>query len=482
MTILARGKSQLLWLLISLSVITLIAACQNQRDSESKTSPSEITASQFADLTPATLVSTPMINDQTMTPVTDSKPTKIPTNQETTSQSIPQPFAYTYQRPDGNRLVEGKGSLPASSFIDIPLEGIPQWLVGTAFGKDSLWVVVLDNGQVQAFSISDGQVIPASVLPEMLINMPPILQATDEKAELIELPSNTKGYTHPVVYNSNEERAFIDSEKGLVFQNRDGLELNSLDIHPLPDGRILTDSNGRLLLLSNPTERYGHGVLGDATEAAGITLVETDPERRKILDITIPEPDVIEGIAPIWVDLTGDGEREIIVTQSNENEGAQIVIYTENGERIAASEPIGLGFRWRHQIAVAPFGPNGEVELVDVRTPHIGGVVEFFQLIEDELVIMGQVPGFTSHVIGTRNLDMAVAGDFDGDGRPVLLLPNQERSELGAIRRTDNGAEVAWIVPVDGRVSSNLSAVSLENGNLAVGVGREDGVLRIWHP
>jgi hypothetical protein len=90
--------------------------------------------------------------------------------------------------------------------------------------------------------------------------------------------------------------------------------------------------------------------------------------------------------------------------------------------------------------------------------------------------------GFTSHVIGTRNLDMGMAGDFDGDGRVEVLLPDQTRTELGGIRRVEGGAEVVWMIPVGGRVSTNLAAVELIDGSLAVGVGREDGVLRIWYP
>ena len=88
---------------------------------------------------------------------------------------------------------------------------------------------------------------------------------------------------------------------------------------------------------------------------------------------------VIEGIAPIWVDWNQDGEREIIVTLSDLANGAQVVVFNEQGKRIAEGPAIGQGYRWRHQIAVAPFGPNGEMELVDVLTPHLGGVVEFYQ-------------------------------------------------------------------------------------------------------
>ncbi len=75
---------------------------------------------------------------------------------------------------------------------------------------------------------------------------------------------------------------------------------------------------------------------------------------------------------------------------------------------------------------------------------------------------------------------MAVAADFDGDGRIELLLPNQRRTELGAIQRTADGADVAWSLPVEGVVVTNLAAITLPDGRLAAGVGRGDGVLRLW--
>ena len=66
-------------------------------------------------------------------------------------------------------------------------------------------------------------------------------------------------------------------------------------------------------------------------------------------------------------------------------------------------------------------------------TPHIGGVVEFYHLEGNALLIYASISGFTSHTIGSRNLDRGAAGDFDGDGQVELLLPNQALTELGAL-------------------------------------------------
>jgi hypothetical protein len=377
-------------------------------------------------------------------------------------------------------LVAGQGALPGAQPIDIPLAGEPRWVVAAPTGEDSLWTVVLGDNRVQAFRVVDDAVTETSIVPEQLLpGMPPHLKVEGDIPTLlnaqVDAPSPT---THPVMLNNPNRLTFVHAGGAVMIW--DGVEMAMLEVNALPDARLLVDESQRLLLLTGPTRRYEHGVLGDGLEAASITLIETQPTPQVALTISIPDPGVIEGIAPIWADLTGDGKREIIVTLSNVDQGAQVVVFSEAGEQIAAGPAIGTGYRWRHQLAVAPFGPDGELELVDVLTPHIGGVVEFYRLEGDTLRIVAQVRGYISHVIRTRNLDMAAAGDFDGDERVELLLPSQARTELGGIRRTVDGAEVAWTVAVEGVVSTNLAAVTLADGSMAIGLGRDDGVLRLW--
>ena len=205
----------------------------------------------------------------------------------------------------------------------------------------------------------------------------------------------------------------------------------------------------------------------------------TKPTLRVITEIAIPGQTVVEGISPIWADLDGDGLREIIVTQSDAEQGAQVVVYSESGGRIASGPAVGQGNRWRHQLAVAPFGVNGETEAVEVLTPHIGGIAGFYQLNGDSLVLVAQQDGVTSHPLGTRNLDMGLAGDLDGDGQPELVVFNQQFTEITALRRTKDGIETAWQAPVDGKATTNLAAVDFGDA-IMLGVGREDGTLRVW--
>ena len=256
----------------------------------------------------------------------------------------------------------------------------------------------------------------------------------------------------------------------------------SLAVDALPDGRLLSDGDGRLLFLSTPTSEYPHGVLGDEFEAKTVSLVNASDAPEILLVIQIDPGDVIEGIAPIWVDLDGDGEREIILTQSNAVSGARIVVYREDGSLVASGEPIGQGFRWRHQLAVGQFIEGGPQEIAVIRTAHIGGVIEIYTVEQDCLVIRAELRGYSSHQIGSRNLDSALAADFDGDGQIEIVVPDQSHTALAGIETAGAEMKVAWQTSVGGHLSTNITAVELQTGGIALGVGQDLNRLRIWLP
>lgn len=388
----------------------------------------------------------------------------------------------TYVRPDGNRLVGGSGRLPAPDLpLDIPLDGVPLWLFGTATPTGSMWAVALQDGRVQTFTIVDGALtIVEPQFGQLPPGTPPLFVAENGQLRLVQPPADAAPLTHPVLLGASGRIAYISTAGDLVLH--DGVERARLPISALPDARIVVDEQQRLLVFAGPSARYAHGVLGDALEATRIVLIETAPALRVVRAITLDGPQVFEGLAPIWADLDGDGTREIVATVSDGQAGARLVAYDEAGQQGAAGPALGRGNRWRHQIAAGPFAPDSSTELVDVRTPHLGGVVEFFALRGDTLVPVAELPGYASHVLGSRNLDMAVAADVDGDGRAELLLPSQDRSELAAIGHAEEGATVRWAAPVGAQISSNVVVARMPDGQLAAGLGRADGVLRLWLP
>ena len=371
----------------------------------------------------------------------------------------------------GNHTVDGSIDLKTATVLNIPIDGEPLWLVSVPFIDGALFVAVMDDGVVQAFKISGQDYEPYNISPAQLpAGMPPLLAVSGDNAQLILPPEDASLLTNALLIN--DKLAYIATNGDLVVV--DSIDETRLSINALPDARILIDESNRLLILTQPTKRYDHGVLGDDTEAAGITLIETEPELRIIRNIPVEDPDVIEGISAIWADIDNDDVRDIIVTLSNSQSGARIVAFREDGTLLAESSALGTGYRWRHQIAVAAFGSNTQPALVSIRTPHIGGVVEFFQFNNGKLELVGDVEGFSSHAIGSRNLDSAIAGDFNNDGISELLAPDQGHSNLGII----SADGIIALLPLDGVLTSNISATVVD-GNLFVGAGTQ-GNLRIW--
>jgi hypothetical protein len=438
-------------------------------------------------------VSTPQIeiiptSSKTEVPILDHTTTFtaiIPsTTLGTDTPEVPIVFALTNQRLDGNRFVSGQGRLPYASPIDIDLPGKPVWIVGTPHENGIIWTVVLEEGKVVSYFSNEIEVSETSFDPSQLPpGMPPLMRSSSGGYSLVSVSDPAQSpFTHPNYLPQSNIHVYLNQNGDLEFIDPSNQHLATLKVNGLPDARILVDQQERLLLLSDPTNKYNHGVLGDNLEASSITLIDTQPTPQITSVITLPDNEVIEGIAPIWVDLDKDGDGEIVVTVSDLELGAGLVVFSEIGERLAEGPKMGRPFRWRHQIAFGELGPEGESELAVVRTPHIGGVVEYYKYTNGNLSVVAEFPGITSHTIGSRNLDMAAAGDFDGDGAIELLLPNPNLTDLVAVRRTPSGVEDAWRIPIGGVMSTNLAGVTLPNGKLAVAVGREDRVLTLWFP
>lgn len=373
--------------------------------------------------------------------------------------------------------------MPDVAPIDVPLLGKPVWLVGVSDGTQRYWAAVLEDGVIQGFRQMGSEFSPTKIEPGRLsAGTPPLLLDSGEPHILAMPPEQFSSLTHPVILPASRTIAALAANNDLVLLDNQLNEIDRLTLNALPDARLLVDENERILLIADPTEEYAHGVLGDAVEATSVKLIATSPTLNIIEEIVLPQGSVIEGISPIWTDLTGDGQREIIVTTSDSNQGAQIMIFSETGDIIAAGPPTGQPYRWRHQIAAAPFGPDGEIELAEVLTPHLGGITGFYRLDRPDLSLVDHLGGCTSHILGSRNLDMAATGDFDDDGQVELLLPTQHFRQLCGVRRTSSGAEIAWTVPTGGTLSTNIAAVTDPDGSISIGVGVEEGYFRIWAP
>lgn len=387
-------------------------------------------------------------------------------------------YGYTYGQASGNLVVDGEGGLPLSDTVDVPLDGSPVWVAGIPFREGVAWVVALEDGSVEDFHMETaGGIEPLEIAPdEIPPGAPPLVGSSGGSLELVEGPGSP--LTHPLPV---EEDLVGVTESGEVFVENEGPTVGAGMTAP-PDARFTRSPSGAVAFLSEPTERYAHGVLGDGIEADSITVADIGEDGGvEVRAEIVPESGgVFEEVAPMWVEA--DGSELLAVSESADGVGTRVALYEPDGSLAAAGPFIEEPFKWRHVLAAGPFGPNGEFEVAAVRTPHLDSVVEFYRPDFDSgtLEIVAEVPGYTSHRINTRNLDTARAGDLDGDGRWELLVPDPTYTGLAAIRRSQSGAEVAWTLPAEGGISTNIASATDEDGRAFVAVGRSDGTLRIW--
>jgi len=389
-------------------------------------------------------------------------------------------FATTFGDADGNRYVAGQTKIAPGNRVELPGGGTVServgWIVGIADGDDVVLVVADDTGRLGGFRESAGVAVSETLnISATSPGTPPSLVAGD--GVLVVVPPATSGAlaTNALALESGG-LAFVSSDGAVIIS--DGTGNRRLEVDALVDGRLTVSSDRRMAVLVNPTDRYDHGVLGDRFEASGVVFVSL--ETQEVVNQMTYDQDVIEGMVGMFADLDSDGIDEFIMTVSNAESGARLVVLDDESRVVAESDPIGQAGRWRHQIAAAPFGPNGEIELVDVRTPHIRGVVEYFSLRNGRLELVAALEGYSSHTIRSRNLDMAVAFDADGDGQAELVVPNQGKDELAVLKRVGDGVEVIMTLPLDGVLSSNLMAVEAADGRVILAAATANGRLLIW--
>lgn len=200
----------------------------------------------------------------------------------------------------------------------------------------------------------------------------------------------------------------------------------------LPDGTIATASSGdiRRAWYADPTERYGHGVLGDRIE--GGALAVTDAAGNPHL-LRLPQTHVFEDITPRIADLDGDGANEVVTIRAALDAGAAIAIYgLRDGQlvELAATPEIGTPNRWLNIAAIVP-GDLGGRAIYAVRTPHLRGTLFSVAWDGRRLRVIDDVAtDVSNHVIGSRELGLSWAGTLETRRPPVLVLPSQDRRRL----------------------------------------------------
>lgn len=180
-------------------------------------------------------------------------------------------------------------------------------------------------------------------------------------------------------------------------------------------------------MLSCATDRYAHAVLGDNIEAGCLIVLDNSGQS---YSIELPESQVFEDLEPRIADMDGDGSNDVIVIRSDESAGAALAIYTIQNDKfveLAATPAIGQSFRWLAPIGIADFNDDDQLDIAYVQTPHIGGILKVWSIIETEFKQITELRGFSNHSIGSKRVSTARIVDYNNDGVMDIALPDQSR-------------------------------------------------------
>ncbi len=202
-----------------------------------------------------------------------------------------------------------------------------------------------------------------------------------------------------------------------------------------------------------PTTRYAHGVLGDAIEHGTLAL-ETETGRR--IRIVLPETRVFEDTEPRLFDVDGDGDREVLVVESDASLGARLSIYDASG-LVSANDFIGRPNRWLAPVGIgaADLDGDGLVEVAFVDRPHLAKTLRVFRFRKGSLELVAELPGVTNHRIGERDI---AGGIRDCGSGPEMIVADANWRNVLAVSFDGEDFSVQTLAPHEGRGTFQAAA------------------------
>lgn len=226
----------------------------------------------------------------------------------------------------------------------------------------------------------------------------------------------------------------------------------------LPDAvPVSGDGLIRQAWLGQPVKRYGHGILGDRVEAG--TLFARLSNGR-IIGHRLGSRFVFEDLTVRLADMNGNGQDEALVVQSSLEKGAALAVFGLRAGRLQAlarTPWIGTANRWLNPAGIADYDGDGILEVALVRTPHIGGTLQFWQLDGGKMLAKGELYGFSNHAIGSRILNLSATLDWNSDGLPDLMLPEIGRQSIAVVSLKGGKVTILTSIPMPDTVRGPMT-------------------------
>jgi hypothetical protein len=179
--------------------------------------------------------------------------------------------------------------------------------------------------------------------------------------------------------------------------------------------------------------------LGDEIEAGQLVVVADSV----FYEFTLSDNYVFEDIRPRLYDVDGDKVPEVITIRTSLTQGAGIVIYKIENNKLfeyAMVSEIGRTNRWLNIAAINDLDNDGKVELAWIETPHIGGILKVAKIEAGTLQILAKAEQYSNHAIGERNLYLSVLTQHSDI--KVIYVPNQNRNKIVGFTFQNNSLDV----------------------------------------
>jgi hypothetical protein len=246
-----------------------------------------------------------------------------------------------------------------------------------------------------------------------------------------------------ISFLSCENDVNIQQIDPIRFVQNDSLNLLFKDFKLMDEKAVSISKDSSILATYfNPVTRYKHGILGDAVEAGSLVVYIN----KKYLVFNLGELYVYEDIVPRLVDVDKDGLPEVICIRSHLEKGAGIVIYKiakDSISEFAVVSEIGTPNRWLNIASIGDLNVDGNIELIWVQTPHIGGILKVAEVKKGQLEVLDQSTLYSSHAIGERNLCLSVV--TKNDNKLLLHLPSHDRKQIVSLTYDGKFKEVGRI-------------------------------------